>query len=244
MSKGMMQYHRETLHTAIRLLRRELDYRMGQYVYPQLDMVLSAYKDLLRMHYDIRELEVMLVPIRKRVYRFQLKEDEAAKTWGSTAHRPPRRSEPSRDYGDMLKDNIIIPCSSHNCRLYMFHMVEGSTITPGTKAPGSRNTTTSDLSSIQSINYELYRAMPERRAEIETIALQQFFDAEGMSTDRVLKRERKLKELLRRGKSFEVFCNDWLMWLVQQEDEENKRDMQTNPSLQTEATSTPPNESS
>ena len=41
--------------------------------------------------------------------------------------------------------------------------------------------------------------MPERRAEIEKIILQQFFDAEGISTDRVLKRERKLKELLRRG---------------------------------------------
>jgi hypothetical protein len=77
--------------------------------------------------------------------------------------------------------------------LYMFHLVEGSTTTPGTKAPGSRDTTTSDLSSIESINYELYRAMPEGRAEIETIVLQQFFDAEGMSTDRVLKRERKLK---------------------------------------------------
>jgi len=49
----------------------------------------------------------------------------------------------------------------------MFHLREGSTTTPGTKAPGSRDTTTSDLSSIESINYELYRAMPEHRAEIE-----------------------------------------------------------------------------
>ena len=63
LSRGMLQYHRETLHTAIRLLRRELDYRMEHYCYPQLDVVLSAYKDLLRMRYDIRELEVMLVPI-------------------------------------------------------------------------------------------------------------------------------------------------------------------------------------
>ena len=126
----------------------------------------------------------------------------------------------------------------------MFHLVEGSTTTPGTKAPGSRDTTTSDLSSIESINYELYRAMPERRAEIKTIVLQHFFDAEGMSTDRVLKRERKLKELLRRGKMFEVFCNDWLTWLVQQEDEESKCDMQPNSSHQSEATSAPPNESS
>ena len=126
----------------------------------------------------------------------------------------------------------------------MFHLMEGSTTTPETKAPGSRDTTTSDLSSIESINYELYRAMPERRAEIEKIVLQQFFDAEGMSTDRVLKRERKLKELLRRGKMFEVFCNDWLTWLVQQEDEESKCDMQTNSSHQSEATSTLPNESS
>ena len=116
--------------------------------------------------------------------------------------------------------------------------------TPGTKAPGIRETTTSDLSSIESINYELYKATPERRAEIKTIVLQQFFDAEGMSTDRVLKRERKLKDLLRRGKSFEVFCNNWLKWLVQQEDEESKFDMQTNSSVQTEATSTPLNESS
>jgi hypothetical protein len=122
--------------------------------------------------------------------------------------------------------------------------VEGSTTTPGTKAPGSRETTTSDLSSIESINYDLYRTMPERRAEIETMVQQQFFDAEGMSTDRLLKRERKLKELLRRGKSSEAFCKDWLMWLVQQEDEESKCDMQTNSSHQTEATSTPPNESS
>ena len=68
----------------------------------------------------------------------------------------------------------------------MFHLMEGSTTTPGSKAPGSRDTTTSHLPSIESINYELYRAMPERRAEIETIVLQQFFDAEGMSTDRVL----------------------------------------------------------
>ena len=80
LSKGKIQYHRETLHTAIRLLHRELDYRMEYYIYPQLDVVLSAYKDLLRMRYDIRELEVMLAPIRKRVYRFQLEEDEAAKT--------------------------------------------------------------------------------------------------------------------------------------------------------------------
>ena len=126
----------------------------------------------------------------------------------------------------------------------MFHLVEGTTTTPGTKAPGSRETTTSDLSSIESINYELHRAMPERRAEIEAIVLQQFFDAEGMSTDRVLKRERKLKDLLRSGKSFEVFCSDWFTWLVQQQDEESKLDMQTNSSVHTEATSTPPNESS
>jgi hypothetical protein len=92
----------------------------------------------------------------------------------------------------------------------MFHLVEESTTTPGAKAPGGRKTTTSDLSSIESINYELYRAKPEHRTEIETIVLQQFFNAEGMSTDRVLKRERNIKELLRRGKSFEVFCNDWL----------------------------------
>ena len=38
------------------------------------------------------------------------------------------------------------------------------------------------------MKYELYRAMPERRSEIKTIVFQQFFDAEGMSTDRVLKR--------------------------------------------------------
>jgi len=245
LSRGMMQYHRETLHTAIRLLRRELDYRMEQYVYPQLDVLLSAYKDLLCMRYDIRELEVMLVPIRKRVYRFQLEEDEAAKTWSSTAHGPPRRPEAPRDYGDMLKNGYItIPGSNHDWRLYMFHLVEGSTTTPGTKAPGSRDTTTSDLSSIESINYELYRAMPEHRAEIEKIVLQQFFDAEGMSTDRVLKRERKLKELLRRGMMFECFCNYWLTWLVQQEDEERKYDLQTNSSHQTEDTSTPPNENS
>jgi hypothetical protein len=197
------------------------------------------------MRYDIRELEVMLVPIRKRVYRFQLEEDEATKTWSCTAHGPPRRPEAPRDYGDMLKNGYItIPGSNHDWRLYMFHLVEGSTTTPGTKAPGSRDTTTSDLSSIESINYELYRDMPELRAKIEAIVLQQFFDAEGMSTDRVLKRERKLKELLRRGKMFEVFCNDWLTWLVQQEDEESKCDMQTNSSHQSEATSTPPNESS
>ena len=126
----------------------------------------------------------------------------------------------------------------------MFHLVEGSTTTPGTNAPGSRDTTTSDLSSIESINYELYRAMPDRKAEIEKIVLQQFFDAEGMSSDRVLKRERKLKELLRRGMMFECFCNYWLTWLVQQEDEERKYDLQTNSSRQTEDTSTPPNESS
>jgi hypothetical protein len=245
LSRGMLQYHRETLHTAIRLLRRELDYRMEHYCYPQLDVVLSAYKDLLRMRYDIRELEVMLVPIRKRVYRFQLEEDEAAKIWGSTAHGPPRRPEDPRDYGEMLEDGYLtIPGSSHNWRLYMFHLVEGTTTTPGTKAPGSRETTTSDLSSIESINYELYRAMPERRAEIEAIVLQQFFDAEGMSTDRVLKRERKLKDLLRSGKSFEVLCSDWFTWLVQQQDEESKLDMQTNSSVHTETTSTPPNESS
>ena len=78
-------------------------------------MVLSAYKDLLSMCYDIRELEVMLVPITRRVYRFQLEEDEAAQTWGSTAHGPPRRSEDPRDYGDMLEDGyIIIPGSSHD----------------------------------------------------------------------------------------------------------------------------------
>ena len=86
--------------------------------------------------------------------------------------------------------------------------------------------------------------MPERRAEIVAIVLQQFFDAEGMSTDRVLKRERKLKDLLRSGKLFEVFCSDWFTWLVQQQDEESKLDMQTNSSVQTETTSTPPNESS
>jgi hypothetical protein len=106
----------------------------------------------------------------------------------------------------MLEDGyIIIPGSSHNWILYMFHLVEGNTTTPGTKAPVSRDTTISDFSLIESINYELYRAMPERRAEIEIIVLQQFFDAEGMSTDRVLKRERNLKELLRRGESFGVF---------------------------------------
>ena len=86
--------------------------------------------------------------------------------------------------------------------------------------------------------------MPEHRAEIKAIVLQQFFDAECMSTDRVLKRERKLRGLLRRGKTFEVFCNNWFTWLVQQQDEESKLDMQTNSSVQSEATSTPPNESS
>ena len=43
---------------------------------------------------------------------------------------------------------------------------------------------------------------------------------------------------------FKVFCNDWLTWLVQQEDEESNCDMQTNSSHQSEDTSTPPNESS
>ena len=136
-------------------------------------MVLSAYKDLFRIRNDIRELEVMLVPIRRRVYRFQLEEDEATKTWGITAHGPPRRTKDPRDYGDMLEDGNI-----------------------------------------------------------------------SMSTDRVPKRERKLKDLLRRGKSFEGFCNDWFTWLVQQQDEESKMNKQTNSSAQTDATSTPPNESS
>jgi hypothetical protein len=81
----------------------------------QLDVVLSAYKDLLRMRYDIRELEVMLVPIRRRVFRFQLEKDEAAKTCGSTEHGPPGRPDDPRDYDDMLEDGyIIMPGSSHN----------------------------------------------------------------------------------------------------------------------------------
>jgi hypothetical protein len=141
---------------------------MEHYVYPQLDVILSAYKDFLCMRYDIQELEVMLVPIRRQVYSFQLEEDEAAKTWGSTAHGPPRHPEAPRDYGVMLDDGYIItPGSSHNWRLYMFHLVGGSTTAPGDKASGCRDTTTSDLSLIESMNYELYRAIPERRDEIK-----------------------------------------------------------------------------
>ena len=76
LSRGMVQYHR------FRILQLGYSAESCTIVLSiiHLDVVLSAYKDLLSMRYDIRELEVMLVPIRRRVYRFQLEKDEEAKT--------------------------------------------------------------------------------------------------------------------------------------------------------------------
>ena len=57
-------------------------------------------------------------------------------------------------------------------------------------------------------------AQSERQATLKRSVSRDFFDADGLRPDRVLKREIRLQESLKQGLSYDVFCGRWYPWLA------------------------------
>ena len=49
----------------------------------------------------------------------------------------------------------------------------------------------------------------ERQATLQRSVSREFFDADRLRPDRVLKREIRLQEILKQGLSYDVFCKRW-----------------------------------
>ena len=54
----------------------------------------------------------------------------------------------------------------------------------------------------------------ERLTTLQWSVSREFFDADGLRADRVLKREIRLQEILKQGLSYDVFCGRWYPWLA------------------------------
>ena len=73
----------------------------------------------------------------------------------------------------------------------------------------------------------------------------EFFDADGLRPDRVLKRETRLQEILKEGLSYDLFCQRWYQWLASLSHEQHLEDKESAESIEmvnlsTKETPTPP----
>ena len=88
----------EKLLVAYELISREMVYRIENNGAPQLFTLQSALKDVHDQLQEIAPTEQNLIQIRRRLYRFQLHEDRAAKEFGCFSHGSLRRSCSPRNY--------------------------------------------------------------------------------------------------------------------------------------------------
>ena len=88
----------QKLLVAYKLISREIVHRIENHGTPQLFALQSALKDVHDQLQEIAPTEQSLIPIRRRLYRFQLHEDRAAKQFGWFSYGSPRGSYSSRNY--------------------------------------------------------------------------------------------------------------------------------------------------
>ena len=85
----------------------------------------------------------------------------------------------------------------------------------------------------------------ERQTTLQWSVSRKFFDADGLRSDRVLKREDRLQEILKEGLSYDLFCQRWYPWLASLSHEEHLQDKDSAESIEmvnlnTKETPTPP----
>jgi len=85
----------------------------------------------------------------------------------------------------------------------------------------------------------------ERQTTLQWSVSQKFFDADGLRSDRVLKREARLQKILKEGLSYDLFCQRWYPWLASLSHEEHLEDKESAESIEmvnlnTKETPTPP----
>ena len=80
----------------------------------------------------------------------------------------------------------------------MHHIVDSENIlSPGTKSPDSRDTDVNDLKINAFWDEDECMGHSERQAMLQRSVNREFFDADGLRSDRVLKRETRLQEILK-----------------------------------------------
>ena len=84
-----------------------------------------------------------------------------------------------------------------------------NTLSPGTKSPDSRDTDVDDLKTNASWDEDGCMGQSERQTTLQWSVSREFFDADGLRPDRVLKRETRLQEILKEGLSYDLFCQRW-----------------------------------
>ena len=88
-------------------------------------------------------------------------------------------------------------------------------------------------------------ARSERQTTLQWSVSREFFDEDGLRSDRVLKREDRLQEILKEGLSYDLFCQRWYPWLAFLSHEEHLEDKESAESIEmvnlnTKETPTPP----
>ena len=80
----------------------------------------------------------------------------------------------------------------------MHHIVDSeNTLSPGTKSPDSRDTDVDDLKTNASWDEDECVSQSERQTTLLRSVSRKFFDADGLRSDRVLKRETRLQEIVK-----------------------------------------------
>ena len=114
----------------------------------------------------------------------------------------------------------------------MHHIVDSeNTLSPGTKSPDSRDTDVDDLKTDASWDEDECMGQSERQATLQRSVSREFFDADGLRPDRVLKRETRLQEILKDGLSYDLFCQRWYPWLASLSHEEHLEDKESAESI-------------
>jgi hypothetical protein len=88
-------------------------------------------------------------------------------------------------------------------------------------------------------------ARSERQTTLQWSVSREFFDADGLRSDRVQKREARLQEILKEGLSYDLLCQRWYIWLASLSHEEHLQDKESAESIEmvnlnTKETPTPP----
>ena len=88
----------EKLFVAYELIISEMVYRIENHGAPKLFTLQLALKDVHDKLQEMAPTEHNLIPIRRRLYRFQLHENREAKQFRCFSYGSPRRSCSSRNY--------------------------------------------------------------------------------------------------------------------------------------------------
>ena len=222
-------------------------YRIENHEAPNLFTLQLALKDVHDKLQEMAPIEQNLIPIRRRLYRFQLHEDRAAQQLGCFSYGSSRRLCSLRDYDLYIHQGYAKFQGKHQLwNLYMHHIVDSeNTLSPGTKSPDSRDTDVDDLKTNASWDEDECVSQSERQTTLLRSVSREFFDADGLRPDRVLKRETRLQEILKEGLFYDVFCGRWYPWLASLCHEEYREDKESAESIEmvnlsTKESPTPP----